>query len=83
MAQRPIEPISHLIRAWVPFGKAQRIEALTYDPLLYLRCTLASPAGRRELDLEPRDDPARISTRFGRVDGLNFGRIRDPEKPTD
>ncbi len=33
----PIEPISHPIRAWVPLGKAQRIEELTYEPVLYLR----------------------------------------------
>jgi len=37
--RRPIEPISHPIRAWVPLGKAQRIEELTYEspalPLSY------------------------------------------------
>src|SRR6266542_3443109 len=37
--QRPIEPISHPIRAWVPLTKAQRIEEVTYEspalPLSY------------------------------------------------
>jgi hypothetical protein len=36
LVQPPIEPISHPIRAWLPLGKAQRIEEVTYDPLLYL-----------------------------------------------
>jgi hypothetical protein len=45
LARRPIEPISYQIRAWVPLGKAQRIEEVTYDPLLYLaRLTLLSGA---------------------------------------
>jgi len=38
LAKPPIELISHPIRAWVPLGKAQRIEEVTYDPLLYLTC---------------------------------------------
>ena len=36
LARRPIEPISHLIRARVPLMEAQRIEEVTYDPLLNL-----------------------------------------------
>jgi hypothetical protein len=39
LARRPIEPISHPIRAWVPLRKAQRIEEVTYEspalPLSY------------------------------------------------
>jgi hypothetical protein len=39
LARRPIEPISHPIRAWVPLTKAQRIEEVTYEspalPLSY------------------------------------------------
>jgi len=38
-ARPTIEPISHPIRAWLPLGKAQRIEVLTYEspalPLSY------------------------------------------------
>jgi hypothetical protein len=34
-------PISHPIRAWVPLRKAQRIEEVTYDPLLYFRYEVA------------------------------------------
>jgi hypothetical protein len=44
MAPPPIEPISHPIRAWVPLGKAQRIDVVTYDPLLYL--ARLTPVGR-------------------------------------
>ena len=39
-ARPTIEPISHPIRAWLPLGKAQRIEVMTYDPLLNLRVRL-------------------------------------------
>jgi hypothetical protein len=40
LARPPIEPISHPIRAWLPLGKAQRIEEVTYDPLLKLQVRL-------------------------------------------
>jgi hypothetical protein len=46
LAKPPIEPISHPIRALVPLGKAQRIEEVTYDPLLYLEVGLAATHGR-------------------------------------
>ena len=62
--QRPIEPISHPIRAWVPLGKAQRIEEVTYEspalPLSY--SAVAVKLTEHELRQQPLETQPRNST---------------------
>jgi hypothetical protein len=55
LSRRSIEPISHAIRAWVPLGKAQRLDRVAYEspalPLSY------SAAAIKLIERDPERQP--------------------------
>ena len=76
----PIEPISHLIRAWVPLGKAQRLDRQAYEspalPLSY------SATAIKIIERDPRRQPTteqRITIQL-KVHGplVDAGPVRTP-----
>ena len=79
LARRPIEPISYPIRAWFPIRKAQRIEEVTYDPLLYLARLLLSGANvalvRRATFVPQWRDESRNTSPLLRLARLNQPRF--------